>query len=95
MAQAKGVAPIIFYPKIYSLIAKLYLDLWIKICYHSIAAKSRADVLLVVLPQIGVRQHSRNILTVFYPTGAAHGLTPDAPSPGMAQAGSLGHAQRN
>lgn len=64
-----------FYLKIYSLIAKSYLDLWIKICYHSIAAKSRADVLLVVLPQIGVRQHSRNILKVFYPTGAAHGLT--------------------
>ena len=47
------------------------------------------------LPQIGARMRSRNILMVFYPTGAAHGLTPDAPSPGMAQAGSLGHAQRN
>ena len=27
------------------------------------------------LPQIGARMRSRNILMVFYPTGAAHGLT--------------------
>lgn len=37
--------------------------------------KVETDVLLVFSPKLECRKHSRNILKVFYPTGAAHGLT--------------------
>ena len=35
-----------------SQIVKLYLDLWLVICYYSIAAKSRAGALLVFSPKL-------------------------------------------
>lgn len=60
---------------IFSQIAKIYIDNRNKICYYNLAAKSSGKRPTGHLPQTGVQMCSRNIAMVFYPTGAAYGLT--------------------